>query len=55
MQSFIVGNGLSMQSAVVVGVKYSVTFCKKKSITAVHVFEKHVVCEPWCFEIIISV
>jgi hypothetical protein len=55
IQSFIVDAGLSIQKAVVVGVKYNVTFCKKKSITSMHVFEKHVMCVPWCFAIYITV
>ena len=52
MQSFMVDNDFSKERAVVVGVKYRVTFDKKKSIMSMHVGEKHVVCVPWCFDLI---
>ena len=46
MQSFIVDSGLFIDSEVVVGVKYIPSLCKKKSITSMHVGEKHVVGVP---------
>lgn len=46
MQPFTVACGFSRDNAAVNEVKYNVTFCKKKSITSMHVSEKTVVFVP---------